>query len=75
MSLRWHYPNQVLRSGLTARSQPARAGSLLVFFIIIALEELQDKKTNQFISSTHTIRGYSTIIGKTYLVQLTGPAR
>ena len=75
MSLRWHYPNQVLRSGLTARSQPARAGSLLVFFIIIALEELQDKKTNQFISSTHTIRGYSTIIGKTYLAQLTGPAR
>ena len=43
MSLRWHYPNQVLRSGLTARSQPARAGSLLVFFIILALDELQDK--------------------------------
>ena len=43
MSLRWHYPNQVLRSGPTARSQPARAGSLLVFFIIIALDMLHDK--------------------------------
>ncbi len=38
MSLRWHYPNQVIRSGLTARSQPARAGSLLVMFFMIALK-------------------------------------
>ena len=27
------------------------------------------------INNTLTIMGYSTIIGKTYLVQLTGPAR